>query len=123
MTETELWCAMMQGRRSTPLYPQAFAMLTKPIVMRKWQGHRKTPEWLEMPLPAGALVRVVMASRFGDVGITDNLSAESGYHYRSNAVAGEVHGNHVEPAGLLTDIRLIEKPATEEDRFNLSDTP
>ncbi len=31
------------------------------------------------PMKAGARVRVVMASRFGDVGITPNLNAAHGY--------------------------------------------
>ena len=49
-----------------------------------------------------------MASRFGDVGITDDLNAEAGYHYRSYCVEGECHGQTTHPAGLLTDIELIE---------------
>ena len=33
-------------------------------------------------LPKGTLVKIVMVSRFGDVGITDNLQAECGYKVR-----------------------------------------
>lgn len=36
----------------------------------------------DVPLVAGRRVRVVMASRLGDVGITTNLAAEHGYILR-----------------------------------------
>lgn len=46
----------------------------------KWNGHNE-PEtpfvWEE-----GKVVKVVMVSRFGDCGITDDLDAEFGYHTR-----------------------------------------
>lgn len=37
------------------------------------------PDMQRVPLKAGSRVRVVMASRFGDVGITHNLKAFKGY--------------------------------------------
>lgn len=109
MTEAELWKAMMDGKGIGKLQPQAFAVLTKPIVMRKWRGHGAKPEFNEVPLPAGTKVRVVMASRFGDVGITDDLTATSGYHYRTTCVESEFAGRKLQPAGLLTDIEMIKR--------------
>lgn len=101
--ETGLWEAMMAEK----LVVQGMATLTRDVVMRKWQGHCVDPEFVDVPVRAGTRVRVVMASRFGDVGITDDLEAKSGYHYRTNCVVGELAGKRVEPAGLLTDIELI----------------
>lgn len=37
------------------------------------------PEMVGVPIGKGQRVRVVMASRFGDVGITPDLEAENGY--------------------------------------------
>ena len=48
-------------------YPRLFAT----YVGRRWRGVKK-----------GARVRVVMASRLGDVGITKNLQADHGYMLR-----------------------------------------
>jgi hypothetical protein len=36
----------------------------------------------ERVVKKGTPVKIVMVSRFGDVGITDNLKAEHGYHAR-----------------------------------------
>lgn len=48
---------------------------------KKWTGEhgKHGPVMIAHPLVRGMLVRVVMVSRFGDCGITDNLLAESGY--------------------------------------------
>lgn len=54
-----------------------------------------------------------MASRLGDVGITDDLNATNGYHYRSTCVSGVLNGPagpiKLEPAGLLENIEMIER--------------
>lgn len=107
MTETQLWEWMMDGKARGE-FPNALATISKPITLRKWMGHFAEPEFSEVPLEAGTRVRVVMASRFGDVGITDDLEAVTGYHYRSPCVEGEVHGGKIKPAGLLVDIEKVE---------------
>jgi hypothetical protein len=110
MTETELWEKMMDGK-NFGCFLQAFATLSRPIAMRKWRGHGMTPEFDEVHVPAGTKVRVVMASRLGDVGITDDLLATSGYHYRTTCIDGELNGPQgpvkLEPAGLLENIEMI----------------
>lgn len=113
ITETQLWNLMMDGKEAgTWPFPQAFATLKRPIVMKKWSPNRIDPK-NSVSLPAGFKVRVVMASRFGDVGITDDLNATSGYHYRTTCVAGELQGPQgpikLEPADLLENIELIER--------------
>lgn len=51
--------------------------------MKKWnQGKPGLPAFSDIPLDAGARVKIVMVSRFGDVGITNDLTAETGYHAR-----------------------------------------
>lgn len=60
-----------------------FASIRDPLVMKKWNQRKPgLPEFSDVPLEAGARVKIVMVSRFGDVGITDDLSAEFGYHAR-----------------------------------------
>lgn len=57
-----------------------FAKLREPLVMQhytgKWQDGK--PQFREVPCEAGQTVKIVMVSRFGDVGITENLTAETG---------------------------------------------
>lgn len=97
MTEQELWETMMDGKAAgTWPYPQAFATLTDNATLKGNIIYKR-----------GTRVRVVMASRLGDVGITDDLKATSGYHYRTTCISGEFAGHKMEPAGMLTDIELI----------------
>ena len=53
--------------------------LRKDIMGRSWNGHDADPEFTEVPMKKGSLVKVVMCSRFGDVGITPDLDCERGY--------------------------------------------
>jgi hypothetical protein len=64
---------------------------TQPECLRAFLDHARSPAHGALrgdPRPAlfadykGQRVRVVMASRFGDVGITSKLSAEHGYEKR-----------------------------------------
>lgn len=64
---------------------------TAPKPLRDFLSHARAPAhgaFLGTPKPLlfavhnGKRVRVVMASRFGDVGITENLQAENGYSKR-----------------------------------------
>ena len=51
--------------------------------MKVWNQRKPDmPEFTEVPLSAGTRVKIVMVSRFGDVGITHDLAAENGYHAR-----------------------------------------
>jgi len=127
MTEEQLWNWMMEGNYP-PGYPdfdrkelvalnrRAFATLSRDITMTKWQGHYKSK--LTVKVAAGTRVKVVMASRLCDVGITDDLTAHNGYHYRVHCVESEweVGGNTVpmHPEGLLLDIEPVEDPRADK---------
>lgn len=63
-------------------WPFRFAELHRPTKFRTWHGHGANPEFTEYWLPEGAQVKIVMVSRFGDVGITKDLAAENGYEAR-----------------------------------------
>jgi hypothetical protein len=63
-------------------WPWRIGKLRQPTRLRIWNGHGADPEFTERWLPAGAYVKIVMVSRFGDVGITDDLDAEHSYHSR-----------------------------------------
>lgn len=63
-------------------WPFHFATVNRPVDMAVWNGHGADPEFTRYTIPAGTKVRVVMASRFGDVGITDKLERERGYDAR-----------------------------------------
>lgn len=76
----------------------------QPECLRAFLGHARSPahgslrEDARPPLFAtynGKRVRVVMASRFGDVGITTNLQAEYGYEKR--VAVAELSGFSITP--------------------------
>ena len=114
MTETQLWEWMMDGNyppgETDPFkreHRTATATLSRDIEVTKHDTLRRTEKkeiW-----KAGKRVKVVMASRFGDVGITDDLTAEYGYHYRTPCVEDTLEGPMgsfpIKPAGLLLDIK------------------
>lgn len=54
------------------------------MTMQYYAGYWKDGEAVmnRVEIPAGSMVKVVMVSRFGDVGITEDLSAERGYGAR-----------------------------------------
>lgn len=63
----------------------AYVTVTQPVVLRKWNGkHYPTTEanMTDVPVPAGTTLKIVMVSRFGDCGLTDDLNAENGYSLR-----------------------------------------
>lgn len=94
MTGQKLWEAMMdtkadntawdcennRPKRDVWKFLQAFALLKRDVTYRIWNGHGK--ENTVYTLPKGTKVRVVMSSRFGSVGICDDLNAIQGYGAR-----------------------------------------
>lgn len=63
-------------------WPWRIARLKADTQFRRWHGHNAKPEFSQYTVTAGTLVKIVMVSRFGDVGITTDLSAENGYGAR-----------------------------------------
>lgn len=65
-------------------WPWLFGRLKRPVIMQTYLGYWNSsgPEVERRTIDAGTLVRIVMVSRFGDVGITDDLNATYGYHAR-----------------------------------------
>lgn len=61
-----------------------FGTLKRPVTMRHFTGKwvDGKPQDREVECPAGTRVRIVMVSRFGDVGITEDLEAVNGYGAR-----------------------------------------
>lgn len=62
---------------------EIYAKTTNDFIMRVWNGKHPVDENLtEHICKSGTKVRVWMVSRFGDVGITDNLTNPTGYDIR-----------------------------------------
>lgn len=61
--------------------PVLFATLRKDVHGESYLGYWKgdKPAMKPVEMKAGQRVRIVMASRFGDVGITPNMEASRGY--------------------------------------------
>lgn len=55
-----------------------FASLKYSIVGQRWNQRKPgLPEYTDVPMAAGQRVKIVMVSRLGDVGITDDLTEEN----------------------------------------------
>lgn len=66
-------------------WPWRLATLKRDTPYREWNGARDgkgEPVFAHRTLAAGSSVKIVMVSRLGDVGISDNLHAEYGYGAR-----------------------------------------
>ena len=61
-----------------------FAEVTKPTSFYQGSWDKNAPVMADREIPAGTTVKIVMWSRFGDVGITDDLEADQGYGARVN---------------------------------------
>jgi hypothetical protein len=62
---------------------EIYAKTTKDLEMSVWNGtHPVEENTTKHNCKAGTKVRVWMASRFGDVGVTDNLETPRGYDVR-----------------------------------------
>lgn len=60
-----------------------YAVTTEDVEMQVWNGkHSADKDFSRHICPAGTKVRVWMISRFGDIGITDNLVDPRGYDAR-----------------------------------------
>lgn len=61
-----------------------FATLKKDVTLQIYAGYWEgmKPVMKQREVPAGSTVKIVMHSRFGDVGITDDLTADYGYGAR-----------------------------------------
>ena len=100
-TESELWEWMMEGnypgfKAGSPNillcteHRTAIATLTRDIDLGTGFGSKR--------MKAGDKVKVVMASKYGDVGITSDLEAKTGYLHRTQCNP---------PMGLLKDFEPV----------------
>jgi len=61
----------------------AYVTTARELPMRKWNGRHPVDENTKVEtIPAGATLKIVMVSRLGDCGLTDDLTAEHGYGLR-----------------------------------------
>lgn len=67
-------------------WPWVLATLKKPVEFRYWEGAKRdatgNPIFVCHTRAVGTSVKIVMVSRLGDVGITDDLNAVNGYAAR-----------------------------------------
>jgi len=64
-------------------WPYKFARLKKPVEMWHFKGWRDNEQQFDkVACASGQLVKIVMVSRLGDVGITEDVTAENGYGIR-----------------------------------------
>jgi hypothetical protein len=63
----------------------AYVTTVKQVELKCWNGkHPYESNHIVKKIPVGTTLKIVMVSRFGDCGLTDDLAAEMGYHLRVN---------------------------------------
>lgn len=78
----------------------AYCTAAKPITISHWNGRHPVEEnTQEVVVAPGATLKIVMVSRLGDMGLTDDLSVQHGYGARK-----DTHSS------FLSDIRLTVEP-------------
>jgi len=61
----------------------AYVTTAGPLTLIKWNGrHPVEKNSTEHEVPVGTTLKIVMMSRMEDFGLTDDLTAETGYHVR-----------------------------------------
>lgn len=80
MTGPEIYEALWPHKVAFKPLPPAFCTTTRPVRMTRYAP--TTLERSEHELAAGTTLRIVMVSRFGDFGLTDDLDATHGYGLR-----------------------------------------
>jgi len=146
MTETELWDWMMAGNypegypdmdnlELVSLDRRAFATLSADVMYRmevkrkvltpRMKREGLTTREVTKTLRKGSKVKVVMASRMGDVGITPNLDAHIGYRVRIVCTDTSITfaGKEIplSPEGILIDIEPIEDPRSDKVKIAFPD--
>lgn len=87
------------------LQANAYVTTTQELPMTEWNGrHPVEKNQTTRTIPAGTTLKIVMVSRFGDCGLTDDLEAEYGYGLRLDLV---------DPA--ITDIRTSRASSLAND--------
>ena len=71
------------GKRIEIEHKTAYCTAAKDLIFNKWNGHHPVEKnTKDVKIPKGTTLKIVMVSRFGDCGLTDNLKADHGYHLR-----------------------------------------
>lgn len=97
INSVKMWRDEDKGKKGWWDY-EIFAKATKDVKMNVWNGRHPFEEnCIEHVCKTGTRVRVWMISRFGDVGITDNMDNSKGYDARG-----------LDPDRDLTDYEFIE---------------
>jgi len=63
----------------------AYVTTAEEVTLKKWNGRHPAENesnWEIAVIPPGKTLKIVMVSRFGDCGLTDDLNAINGYHLR-----------------------------------------
>jgi hypothetical protein len=86
--------AAMYERKAQSLPCDGFVTTTAAVPMRSWNGNHfpsvEANTTTEM-VPAGTVLKIVMVSRFGDCGLSDDLTADYGYGLRLNFDDDRIH--------------------------------
>ena len=90
----------------------SYVTTTEDLILNYWNGeHPFNENMREVRVSKGATLRIVMVSRFGDCGLSEDLDAYSGYGIRLSW-----------DDAAMTDIRLTRQPSTP-DLFDSVSTP
>ena len=82
MNDAQIIHELYRRKRNFEPY-SAYCTTTKPLILRVWQKRHPVEEnTIEREIAPGTTLKIVMVSRLGDFGVTDDLDAKHGYHLR-----------------------------------------
>jgi len=82
----------------------AYVTVEKQVTLKHWQGHGADPEYVEEIIPPGRTLKIVMVSRFGDCGLTNELKAVNGYSARLNFNDPSIGNIRLNPDPVAKDV-------------------
>lgn len=88
----------MYLRKAKHQPPHGYITTTAPIPMGSKDGDGPWGPNPDRIIPAGATLKIVMVSRMGDCGLSDNLEADYGYDVRLNWEDAAMSNIRLDPA-------------------------
>lgn len=76
-----------------------YVTTAKPLTLKKWNGKYPVSDenHENVEVPPNTTLKIVMVSRLGDLGLTDDLKAVSGYHIRVDIDSDSIKDIRSEP--------------------------
>src|ERR1035437_5686746 len=80
----------LRAAKSLGYHKTAYCTVIQPLVLTKGDSDAPDQNVKDVVVKVGSTLKIVMVLGFGDIGLTDDLNAESGYNIRIDPEAGQI---------------------------------